>query len=177
MIIVNHSINGNTTRLALERAATDLQGTSPTIVYVQFGLNDANFWVSDRGLPRVSMASFRANLVEIAARARRAGAREVIFGTNHLTQVDGPVEQKKSPVAMSSYRDNVIAYNQLVREACQDAGANLIDIERAWISKIEQHGSSTPYLADDGLHLSALGNEFYFGETMPHLQRVIEQAN
>lgn len=53
-VVFNPSINGDTTRRALERIAHDVQTRSVDGILVQFGLNDANHWETDRGLPRVS---------------------------------------------------------------------------------------------------------------------------
>jgi hypothetical protein len=57
----------------LERFPNDLQQHRPDIVTIQFGLNECNCWVSDGGLPRVSEAAYRANLIEMIERARRFG--------------------------------------------------------------------------------------------------------
>ena len=83
--ILNRGVSGETTRQGLERFPNDLQQHRPDIVTIQFGLNDCNCWVSDGGLPRVSEAAYRANLIEMIERARRFGARRVIMSTNHPT--------------------------------------------------------------------------------------------
>ena len=50
--VFNHSINGDITRTALERMPHDVQEIGPDIIYIQFGMNDCNYWQTDRGLPR-----------------------------------------------------------------------------------------------------------------------------
>ena len=40
----NPSVNGNTTRMALERMPYDVQSHAPDVLYIQFGLNDCNGW-------------------------------------------------------------------------------------------------------------------------------------
>src|SRR4051812_1914439 len=79
----NVSISGNTTRMALERIAYDLQPYQPDVVYVQFGLNDCNYWMTDKGAPRTNQRSFACNLAEIIERCRFSGAKTVLLGTNH----------------------------------------------------------------------------------------------
>ena len=83
LIVHNSSINGNTTRQALERMPFDVQSHGVDAMVLQFGLNDANFWVTDRGLPRVSESAFCANLEEIIERAVKFGARHIQLHTNH----------------------------------------------------------------------------------------------
>jgi acyl-CoA thioesterase I len=73
-MVANPSINRNTTRMALERMAYDVQTQDPHVVLVQFAMNDCNYWETDRGLPRVSPAAFKAKLHEIILRARTFGA-------------------------------------------------------------------------------------------------------
>ena len=61
----------------------DIQSHEPDLLLVQFGMNDCNFWESDRGNPRVSLDAFRANLREIYTRAFSFGVHNVIQLTNH----------------------------------------------------------------------------------------------
>jgi acyl-CoA thioesterase I len=74
IVVVNASVNGNTTRQALERMPYEVQSHGVDILLTQFGLNDCNLWLTDGGLPRVSADAFAANLKEIIARGRRFGA-------------------------------------------------------------------------------------------------------
>src|SRR5215218_6031477 len=70
LVMHNRGVSGETTRMALERFPSDLQELRPDVVTIQFGLNDANCWQTDQGLPRVSERAFEANLVEMISRAR-----------------------------------------------------------------------------------------------------------
>ena len=54
----NQGINGDTTRIALERI-NDVTSFRPNMVTIQFGYNDCNYWVSDNGFPRVNPISFK----------------------------------------------------------------------------------------------------------------------
>ena len=81
----NPSVNGNTTKDALNRMSHDIESHVPNVVYIQFGLNDANFWETDMGLPRISRRLFKANLQEIARRLQHISpADKIILATNHL---------------------------------------------------------------------------------------------
>jgi lysophospholipase L1-like esterase len=171
VVVVNSSVNGNTTRLALERIGADLQNENPDLVYIQFGLNDCNFWQSDNGHPRVSLRAYESNLQEIIDRARLSNASKVLIATNHPTVVDGIIEQKISRKALRPYRDNIIMYNDAVRRVATDTGAHLIDIEKAWIAGPEAQGVGQAFLDPDGLHLSRLGHDFYFDLLAPHFLR------
>ncbi|WP_158279361.1 SGNH/GDSL hydrolase family protein [Azospirillum humicireducens] len=167
--IINHSINGDTTRMALDRVAKDLQAECAETVYLQFGLNDCNYWHSDRGLPRVSANAFVANLTELVIRSHQFGARKVFLATNHRTEPDGPLEHKRSPLAPNSYLENLIIYNQLIRTVADLTGSVLIDIERAWLEE-ESLGRTASYLNQDGIHLSRHGNDFYGKIILPFIK-------
>src|SRR3989344_2181705 len=63
--VTNSSINGNTTRQALERIHYDVLSHGVDIILIQFGMNDCNYWSTDKGLPRISKQAFKSNLLEI----------------------------------------------------------------------------------------------------------------
>ncbi len=168
-------MNGNTTRLALERVGNDLQSETPEFVYVQFGLNDCNCWVSDNGHPRVSLPAFKANLQEIIARARLSGARRVLLATNHPTEQDGPVEAKQAPQASGSYRERILRYNAAIREVADEQGATLVDIEREWLLEGGRVGSMRGHLHADGLHLSEAGHDFYHRIVSPFCLKCVSE--
>ena len=62
IVVANASVNGTTTRQALERMGYEVQSHGVDVLIVQFGMNDCNFWETDRGLPRVSPEAFAGRL-------------------------------------------------------------------------------------------------------------------
>ena len=56
--VMNPSISGNTTRMALERMAFDVYNHGIDFILIQFGINDSHFWATDKGYPRISKAGF-----------------------------------------------------------------------------------------------------------------------
>src|SRR5439155_22474528 len=105
--------------------------------------NDCNRWGSDRGLPRVAIEAFAANLGEMVERARAFGAQAVVLHTNHSTAKGEP------------YDTDSRAYNARIRDV---AGARpnvvLVDVEAG-----VEAGSA--HLLDDGIHLSVHGHDVY----------------
>src|SRR5262245_18623684 len=75
LVVVNSSVNGRTTRQALESMPYEVQRPGVDVIIVQFGMNDCNIWETDRGNPRVSPLAFEANVREIIQRAATFGAR------------------------------------------------------------------------------------------------------
>lgn len=171
--VQNPSVNGNTTRQALERVAYDLQSHSPHVVLVQFGMNDCNVWETDRGHPRVSPDAFRANLGEIIDRARIFGARQVILGTNHpTTRTD-----KRLPGVDYTYETANRSYNAITREVAVAKSATLADAERACHVAVEAGKAGYGDLVlDDQLHLSVAGHDIYYHSRLPILAEAIGSA-
>lgn len=63
----NLGVNGDTTRLGLERWHRDVDLCNPDVVVIQFGHNDANLW---HGMPRVSVEAYKANIREMCSYVR-----------------------------------------------------------------------------------------------------------
>lgn len=85
--VVNKGVNGDTTRLALERFPADVQESGADVVLIQFGYNDCNHWDTDR-TARVSIYAFQANLTEMWERAHRFKIDAVFVGM-HPTRRGG----------------------------------------------------------------------------------------
>lgn len=65
----NLGVNGDTTRLGLERWHRDIDLLEPDLVVIQFGHNDCNEWHDH---PRVSPAEYEANVNEMFRRSLAA---------------------------------------------------------------------------------------------------------
>ncbi|HWP27385.1 MAG TPA: SGNH/GDSL hydrolase family protein [Xanthobacteraceae bacterium] len=161
LLVQNPSINGETTRRALERMAYDVQSHSPDLLYIQFGMNDCNVWQTDAGHPRVSEAGFSANLREMIERGKRFGAKRVAIATNH------PSTRTETllPNTTVTYQQNNSRYNEIIRTvaAQYDGMATLVDMEREVLRYIgDDFGKLAELLLPDGIHLAKKGHEFYF---------------
>ncbi len=167
LAFVNCGISGETTRQGLERFPRDVQAATPDIMTLQFGLNDCNCWVTDRGLPRVSEAAYRANLTEMIARARRFGAQRVILSTNH------PTLRHKVLLSGESLEERRLRYNELVREVAAETGVTLCDIERAFAPHAKKDLASLLLPYPDELHLSVAGHKIYAKAILPPLEEAV----
>jgi lysophospholipase L1-like esterase len=168
LVVMNSSVNGRSTRQALETMPYDVQSHKPEIVIVQFGMNDCNIWESDRGNPRVSPAAFEANLREIIQRALTFGCRELFLHTNHPSGRD----QSLLPHANVTYEEQNRLYNQIIRNlAGSDSRVSFIDIEAAFLKVTNGERSRLIRLVmPDLLHLSEEGHELYFNTVEPSLR-------
>jgi lysophospholipase L1-like esterase len=161
VMIINSSVNGRTTRQALENMPYEIQTQCPDILIVQFGMNDCNYWQTDQGVPRVSPKAFDANLEEMITRAFTFGVKRVLLNTNHPTGLDF----EPMPFTNISYQKSNEIYNQIIRDVAgrQDRRVILNDVEEAfWRHMGNNRERLLALLLPDSLHLNERGHELYF---------------
>ena len=173
-LVTNASVNGRTTRQALEDMPYSVQSQGTDILVVQFGLNDCNYWATDRGLPRVSVGAFVENLKEIVQRARRFGARKILLNNNH------PTSRSKHiiPGTLIAYEDSNREYSLAIAKMANDLGSDVqFQDVYAYFEDIvaESHCGIERFLLEDGLHLSEEGHEVYFNYMKPLIQTAIKE--
>lgn len=151
--------NGETTRQALERFEFDVLHHRPDAVWIQFGINDANYWPSQDGRPRVAPNAFEHNLREMLNAALLRGCQRIILATNH------PVTRHRpSPNGEDSLASNVLRYNDLIRKITGDVATNHVELFD--FANILHEAGIPPevYLLGDGVHLSVDGHALYASE-------------
>ena len=168
--VQNPSVNGDTTRLGLERMPHDIQNHNVDILVLGFGMNDCNYWETDNGVPRVSPDAFRANLKEIIKRARVNGVKEIILHTNHMSP-----KKKIMCKQTFTYQESNAYYNEIIREvASEDRELLFLDIEKM-INEYLKINNLDPrsHVLPDEVHLSELGHNLYFDYMKEVLQKAI----
>jgi len=164
----NISHSGDTTRMALEKMPFDVQSHGLDIFYTQFGMNDCNYWRTDKGVPRVSERAFEANLIEMVERARIFGAKSVMLGVNHMSTKTNKIDQKDF-----SYQDSNKKYNEIIRSVAKETNAIIIDHEKSFEEAIKKGAKLEDLLLEDQIHLSDEGHTIYFNNIYPILVEAI----
>ncbi len=150
----NISVSGNTSRMALERMPFDVQSHGIDILYTQFGLNDCNYWKTDKGVPRVSKHAFKYNMKEIISRAKIFGAKKIFIGTNHPSTKTSKFENIDI-----SFQESNEDYNKIIREVAEESNVILVDHEKIWLSKSAHLNGC---LLPDEIHMSVKGHQLYY---------------
>ena len=176
VIVGNASSNGRTTRQALLQMPYEIQSQNVDLLIVQFGMNDCNYWQTDRGLPRVSPEAFKANLKEIVNRAFNFGAKRILLNTNHPTGLD----QELMPFTDMTYQQSNEQYNQIIREVAEgsDSRMTLNNVEKAFKDYTKGNRKQLLDLLlpnPDLLHPSERGHDLYFDVTYPTIKNIILQ--
>lgn len=168
VIVMNASVNGNTTRMALERMYYDILSHKPEIVFTQFGMNDCNIWATDKGHARVALDSYWANMLEILSKAKSGGVQKTIVNTNH------PSALNKTLLTGSRVfyeENNCLYYNKLknLKELNSDEFL-LIDIREHLENK---RIPPFKFLLEDGIHLNEFGHILYFEYVYPYIRESV----
>jgi lysophospholipase L1-like esterase len=149
------AISGQTSRQALLYFPEKLQIHKIDFLLIQLGINDSNYWLSEGGShPRVSVESFRANIMEIIARAHLNNISRIVLLTNHKLNKKIIVNDKTS-----SLEDSKQIYDDALRELAQTNGVSCYDISKEWANISNFSGEKL--LLDDGVHLSEIGHGQY----------------
>lgn len=175
-LVTNASVNGRTTRQALEDMPYTVQSHGVDILVVQFGLNDCNYWATDRGLPRVSVGAFIENLKEIIQRGRRFGARKIILNNSHPTSRVNEL----IPGAQITYEDSNREYSHAINEMAQSLGPDVIfqDVYKYFSKLMAEHEWGIDrYLLSDGLHLNLAGHDAYYALMQPLIQSAVQDID
>jgi len=169
---VNTPLNGRTTRQALEHMPHEVQSQNPDLLVVQYGINNCNIWATDKGLPRVSKAGFRANLSEIIERGLNFGAQKILLNTNHPSLRN----TEKLPNSEITYQQSNEAYNEVIRMVATENKDHVIlnDIEKTIKNTHDSESAISQLLLPDLLHLSIKGHKVYFDLVYP---KIVEMIN
>jgi lysophospholipase L1-like esterase len=170
LLLLPRGISGETTRQGLERFPRDVQAHAPDVMTLQFGLNDCNCWATDLGLPRVSEAAYRANLVEMIDRARRFGAREIVLSNNHTTLRQKPMLNGRT------LEQQRMAYNRIVAEVAVETDVTFCDIESAFSSLDGDALAENLLPYPDWLHLSLAGHRRYAAAIEPFVATAVTRV-
>lgn len=170
VVSLNRGVSGETTRMGLERFPRDVQESGAAVMTLQFGLNDCNCWQTDGGLPRVSERAFAANLVEMVARARRAGVSEIIMQTNHRTLRRAPLPSGEI------YEDANARYSELIRAVARETESTLCDIRGVFEPLDDETLDHLLLPPPDVLHLSEEGNAVYADAIYPYVTAAVARA-
>lgn len=160
VLVTNASVNGRTTRQALEDMPYGVQSHGVDVLIVQFGMNDCNRWATDRGLSRVSLGAFVANIREIVDRGFRFGASRIILNSNHPTSRTS----EPMPGGDATYEDENRRYSEALHDLAGslDSRVAFQHVHRKLTSAWTTGGRKVAdFLLADGLHLNADGHDSY----------------
>lgn len=158
--VTNRGVGGNTTQDALGRIEADVLELSPSVVLIEFGVNDC-YVFADAQTGRVEAGQYQRNLREIVRLIAEANARPILIINHEPRRMEEQHQQGNG----KTLQENLRAYNALARELARELSLATIDIT-AQLHEAE----ADAMLADDGIHLSQQGQAIY-GRIVAHALR------
>ena len=167
--VINAGVGGNTSREGVRRLEQDVLAHNPDFVLVEFS-NDA----TPEPERHVSFEEFAANLDLIKTKVEEGGKGRVIMLTftpiidrwhSHYNH-----EFFKRNGGQDAYQEN---YREMSRQFARTRGVPLADVDRAMRKEIAVHGPAE-YILNDGVHLTARGNQVVAEVVLEVLRTEIE---
>ncbi len=167
--VVNSGVGGENTAEGLARIQRDVLDHDPTLVLIEFGLNDIRY-EPEKTVP---LGYFQANLLSIISRTRNANAHCVLMTPNPIIDSHHPYSQATDYYDEWGGCDQLLAdYADAVRQVATAEDVPLCDVRRAFLDRAihaEFRGHTDDYSdltaltdcisPDDGVHPIALGHE------------------
>lgn len=146
--IYNQSINGGTSETILKRFEDEARIRAADALIFQTGVNDAAYTKNDPNSLTVQPDTFRGNILEIIARAKKITHKIIFIGLKNCD------ESKTMPVSWVDFyytNENFATYNKILEEVCREQKIPFLDVG---LLKNEDF--------DDGLHPNAEGHRKIF---------------
>lgn len=161
--VINAGVPGNTTTMGRKRFETDVLAVRPTLVIVQFGINDSAFdvWKNPPATtPRVPVEEYRKNLRHFVEASRETGAAVILMTPNPLRWT--PAMKKRygkppyDPSRPDGFNLTLVAYVAAMRALAKEMNVPLLDVARVYAALPPE---SVDALLPDGMHPSQRGHD------------------
>lgn len=179
--IHNAGIGGNTTRDAMTRFQSDVLAYNPTLIVIQFGINDAavDVWQSPPATqPRVPLPEYRQNLRTMITTAQKAQIKVILMTTNpmrwttHNKELYGkPPYDPANPEGFE--QPFLLKYNAALRQLARELDVPLIDVHASYFPWAKQNGLSIKDMLPDGIHPNDLGHSLVAELLSPVIRRLL----
>ncbi|NDG71349.1 MAG: hypothetical protein EBY32_08610 [Proteobacteria bacterium] len=181
--VINAGVPGNTTALALQRFQKDVLDHNPSLVVIQFGINDSavDVW-KDPPIekPRVELPAYLTNMESMIDRIRDQNGEVILMSPQRLSWSKKTRELYGKPPYVSDDKEgfNVIldTYVAGLRELAVRKNVRFIDINVAYSKHPSDSGE--PYselLNQDGMHPNDKGHKLVFDLLIEELSRPISK--
>jgi lysophospholipase L1-like esterase len=181
--VINAGVPGNTTALALQRFQKDVLDHNPSLVVIQFGINDSavDVWKDPpMEKPRVELPVYLMNLESMIDRIQNQNGEVILMSPQRLSWSKKTRELYGKPPYVIDDEEgfNVIldTYVAGLRELAVRKNVRFIDINAAYSKYPADYGA--PYselLHQDGMHPNDQGHQLVFDHLIEALSRPISK--
>ena len=173
--VINAGIGGNTTAMAKERFRADVLDEAPSVVLINFGMND--HLLNNEGESLVALSVFEENLVYFVDEIRKINATPVLVTPNYFIEGDDKEyyysrHPRKVYEPYGGALGRLDIYVDKIREVAKRYDVKLIDIRKEcerydpyeFLRTMENSG------ANDGVHPGMIGVRVYAGMIVEFLK-------
>ena len=181
--VINAGVPGNTTALALQRFQQDVLDHNPSLVVIQFGINDCavDVWKDPpKEKPRVELPVYLMNMESMIDRIQNQNGEVILMSPQRLSWSKKTRELYGKPPYVFDDEEgfNVIldTYVAGLRELAARKNVRFIDINAAYSR--HRSDSGEPYselLNKDGMHPNDNGHKLVFDHLIEELSRPISK--
>jgi lysophospholipase L1-like esterase len=157
--VINAGVSGNTTEMGRKRFEQDVLRHQPHIAIIQFGINDAavDVWKTPPATdPRVSLERYEANLRHFVKTLKSKKTHVVLMTSNPLRWTPKLRELYGKPPYQPENADGfngpLVPYCETVRQVAREEGAELLDMQQAFVEQAKKRGVTVDSLLSDGMH-------------------------
>jgi len=168
--VINAGVPGNTTAMAIERFQNDVLNHNPSLVVIQFGINDSavDVWKDPpEEKPRVELTVYLTNMESIIDRIRNQNGEVILICPQRMSWSKKTRELYAKPPYVFDDEEgfNVIldTYVAGLRELAVRKNVRFIDMNAAYSKYPSDSGK--PYselLHQDGMHPNDKGHKLVF---------------
>jgi lysophospholipase L1-like esterase len=163
--VINAGVGGNTTEMARKRFEKDVLSHQPRIAILQFGINDSavDVWKTPPVTePRVTLERYEANLRHFVQTLKSKNTRVVVMTSNPLRWTPKLKEMYGKPPYQPENPDGFNAplarYCEAARRVAREEGAELLDIQQAFVEQAQKKGVTVDTFLSDGMHPNDAGH-------------------
>jgi len=181
--VINAGVPGNTTAMAIERFRNDVLSHNPSLVVIQFGINDSavDIWKDPpKEKPRVELPVYLTNMESMIDRIQDQNGEVILMSPQRMSWSKKTRELYGKPPYVSDDEEgfNVIldTYVAGLRELAMRKNLPFIDINAAYSKHPSDSGK--PYselLHQDGMHPNDKGHKLVFDHLIEELSRPISK--
>jgi len=182
-VTINAGIPGQTTQEARGRMKRFVRDHEPDICLLQFGMNDHTATGSG-GRAKVPLDEFRANLAGMVEQMREDGIVPLLCTIHPILEGDESryyyARHPQQWYAPGGANGRIREYNDAIRGLAGQLACELADTERYWSEAIEAGTRLEQLLrteenagADDGVHPTPLGHDYYAACIAPRLEMLL----
>lgn len=172
--VINSGIGGNTSSQGLVRIKTDVLDHNPSIVIINFGMND-HYMIGDN-VANVTLTVFKENLNSMVDQVKQINAIPILVTPNQIIEGDkgngnmsgsASYYYKRHPAnwynAVGGANAQLKLYCDAIKEVAIENNVSFIDmnIESAKYDLYQFLRTLQNDVVDDGVHPHALGAEIY----------------